>query len=124
MSYDIDTCKIKKMENLVIPLAAFYEYEREDWHPKEPILDRKSGEMVLHCGCGQEIRGYLKDGFLEITKLSLCGEGSGSFMNYVLEGALRKSTGELEMVMIWEGGDSVTKMTVLDGIIEETGVEL
>ncbi len=52
------------------------------------------------------------------------GEASGSYMHYVVNEALKHSTGELEAVLIWEGGDSITRLTVKDGDVNETDIEL
>lgn len=125
MSYNIDTCKTKKLENFVIPLTALYECERKDWRPEQPkILNAITMEVEIEGGCEQTIKGILKDGMLTVTDLDLSGEGSGSFMHYVMEPALKKSKGELEMVFVWEGGDSITRLTVKDGEVKEEDVEL
>lgn len=124
MSYNIDTIKIKKLDNLVIPVKAFYEGS-QNWMPKQPeITNLETNEVRISCGCGQQIKGILKEGNIHISSLDLSGEGSGSLMGEVIENAFKQSTGSLEMVMVWEGGDSITKMTVVDGVITETGVEL
>jgi len=121
MSYNIDTIKIKRLENFIIPLNALYEGVRKDWMPEQPkITIPITNEVSITCGCGQEIKGILKEGNLHVSSLKLSGEGSGSLMREVIENAFKQSTGILEMIMIWEGGDSITKMTVLDGILEET----
>ncbi len=125
MSYNIDTWKTKKLENLQVPLKAFYEHERTDWHPSQPeILDADTMRVELECGCEQAIRGVLKDGVLCIDEFEMYGEGSGSFRNYVLDNALKQSTGELEAALVWEGGDSITKLVVKDGELTETEIEL
>ncbi len=125
MSYNIDTWKTKKLENLVIPLKAFYEHERKDWHPKEPtITNAETMEVELECGCEQTIKGVLKDGLLTVTEFEMYGEGSGTFKSWILDEALRQSKGELEAVLVWEGGDSITRLKVKDGILEEDNVEL
>ena len=125
MSYNIDTCKIKKMENFVIPLKELYVSDRKDWHPKQPkIIDTVTMEVSISCGCGQEIKGILKDGLITVTKLDLAGEGSGTLRHFVLDHAFSKSTGELEATLIWEGGNSVTSLKVKDGVLTETPVEL
>ena len=125
MSYNIDTCKTKKLENFVIPLTALYECERKDWRPEQPkILNATTMEVEIEGGCGQTINSVLKDGLLTITKLDLSGEGSGSFMHYVMGPALKQSKGELEMVFVWECGDSITRLTVRDGEVKEEDVEL
>lgn len=127
MSYNIDTFKIKKMENFVIPLAALYADEiREDWRPSRPeIINTETNEVELECGCEQTIRGILKDDMnLYITDLELDGDGSGSFRYECFDKALLKSKGTLEAKMVWEGGDSITHLLVIDGVIKEEEIEL
>lgn len=125
MSYNIDTFKIKKLENLIIPLSAFYQHERKDWHPKQPkIINDETMEVELQCGCEQSIKGILKDGNIHVTKLHMYGEGSGTFMSWIFNPALQQSTGQLEAVCVWEGGDSVTRLIVKDGKVKEENVEL
>lgn len=125
MSYNIDTCKTKKLENLIIPLSALYECERKDWRPEQPkILNAVTMEVEIEAGCEQTIKGILKDGLLTVTAFDLSGEGSVNLMHYVIEPALKKSKRELEMVFVWEGGDSITRLTVKDGEIKQDNVEL
>ncbi len=124
MSYNIDTWKTKKLENLVIPLKAFYEHERTDWHPSQPKITNADGDVELECGCEQTIKGKLKDGMLTVTEFEMYGEGSGTFKSWILDEALKQSKGELEAVLVWEGGDSITRLKVKDGVLEEGNVEL
>lgn len=124
MSYNIDTWKTKKLENLVIPLKAFYEHEREDWHPSQPKITNADGDVELECGCDQLIKGKLKDGMLTVTEFEMYGEGSGTFKSWILDEALKQSKGELEAVLVWEGGDSITRLKVKDGMLEEYNVDL
>lgn len=124
MSYNIDTWKTKKLENLTVPLEAFYRHPREDWHPNPPIINNiETKEVLLECGCGQEIRGALKDGMLTVTEFNMSGEGSGTFYNWILEPALKESKGVLEAVLVWEGGDSISRLKVKDGAVESEEIE-
>ena len=125
MSYNIDSWKTKKLKNLTIPLKAFFEHKRTDWHPKQPeIVNAETMEIEMDCGCEQLIKGILKDGIIHVTELKMYGEGSGTFKDWILDEALKQSKGELEAVLVWEGGDSITRLKVKDGVIEETDVEL
>lgn len=78
----------------------------------------------MECGCEQEIEGILKDGIIHVTRMKMSGEGSGIFKHEVLDNALKQSAGELEAVLIWEGGDTISNFHVKNGIIEETDIEL
>lgn len=123
MSYNIDNWKTKKLENLTIPFSAFFQHPRNDWHPKHKD-GLSTGETVLACGCEQEIRGFLRDTNFTVTGFDMHGEGSGTFYNWILLPALRQSTGTLEAVLIWEGGDSINSLKVENGKVTETPVEL
>jgi len=35
MNYNIDTFRVKKLENLAIPLNSFYKHKHVDWHPED-----------------------------------------------------------------------------------------
>lgn len=126
MSYNIDRWRTKKLENLVVPLTAFYKHERKDWHPSKPTLeDIATKEITLKCGCNQKITGILdENNQLQITKLDMNGEGSGTFFEWILEPALKESHGQLEAVLIWERGDSVTRLTVNDGVVKHANIDL
>jgi hypothetical protein len=67
MSYNIDTFRLKRLENLIIPVASFYKSEKKNWHPEQP---------------------------------------------------------KIIAVLIWEGGDSITRWIVKDGEFKEEGIEL
>jgi hypothetical protein len=123
MSYNIDTWKTAKLDNLVIPIHVFYEHERKDWHPTMYIINHETMQIELECGCDQLIKGKLKDGMLTVTEFKMSGEGSGTFKDLILDEALKRSKGELEAILIWEGGDSITRLKVKDGILEESDVD-
>lgn len=125
MSYNIDTCKVKKLENFVIPVKSIYKTENKNWIPNQPkILNIETNEVSISMGCGQQIKGVLKDGMIHVSKMEISGEGSGSLMHEVLMPAFKDSKGEFDAVLVWEGGDSISRLTVKDGKVEETDVEL
>jgi hypothetical protein len=125
MSYNIDTFKIKVLENLCIPIDAFYKCQREDWWPdKLEIVDIDKNIVELSCGCGQTIIGILRDKVLFVTELNMNGEGSGTFMSLVFEPALKESKGKLEASCVWEGGDTINKLVVNDGNVEWEAIEI
>lgn len=124
MSYNIDTWKTKELDGFAIPLSAFYESHRVDWHPERANHD--DGTVTLCGGCGTcDISGRLgDDGFLEVSDIDICGEGSGAYTNIVLEPAFMKSRGKLVAKQVWEGGDSITSLLVENGAVTWEGVEL
>ena len=121
MSYNIDTFKIKKLENLEIPLSAFFEHERDEWHPEKEYDE--NGKLTLNCGCGQEISGTVENNVLKVDGMKMHVEGSGTFVNWILESALKKSKGILEASCVWEGGDTINKLIVNNGNVEWEDIE-
>lgn len=125
MSYNVDTFKVKVLEGLQLPIKSLYKHGRADWHPSEPeLLNGETGLVRLQCGCEQTISGILKDGILFVTEIDMSGEGSGTFISWILEPALKESSGKLEASCVWEGGDSVNKLIVNDGTIKWEDIEL
>jgi hypothetical protein len=123
MSCNIENWKTKELKNLSIPLKAFFEHKRTDWHPEQPrVVNFETMEIEMDC-CEGIVKGILKDGILHVTKLEMSGEGSGTFKSWILDEALKQSTGELEAVLVWEGGE-VSRLKVKDGVIEEKDIEL
>ena len=120
MSYNIDAWKTKKLENLEIPVKEFFTHKRDDFHPEMT----KEGEQTTLSDGENEIVGIEKDGILHITSIAVCGEFSGTFYEDILKPALTKSTGKLKAITIWEGGDSVMKLSVKNGEIKESQVDL
>jgi hypothetical protein len=121
MSYNIDNWKLKRLENFSIPMSAFFESPRKDWHPE---IEKDGCLTILSCGCEQEIKGIEKADVLHINHINMSGEGSGSFFHHVLDNALKKSNGILEAVRIWEGGDSIDRLFVENGKVSVTEIEL
>jgi len=123
MSYNVDNFKVKKIENLVIPVKAFYAFPKQgryDMFGQPKILDIMTNEVVIEgdCECS-EIKGILKDGNIHVSSISCYGEGSGHFYEEGLKPLLKASTGVLKATVVWEDGDSVNKLTVTDGVFKE-----
>lgn len=64
------------------------------------------------------------DGILEVEKIDISGEGSGTAMAWIFRPAFEDSTGKFSAMTVWEGGDSICRITVEDGVYEEEEVEL
>ena len=123
MSYNISTWKTKKLEGLIIPLSAFVKHHRTDWHP-EIKRDDETSEMTV-TSFGSEIRGdLLPDELLLVKEMNISREGSGTFFDEILKPAVEESAGIVKAVLIWAGGDSITKLKVKDGIITNKVMKL
>lgn len=133
MSYNIDTFKLKKLENLKIPLNSFFVHPRKDWHPgciygsaflsdsREQTL---SQDITIALSESCYVKGSLADGVNTVSEINWTDEGSGTGMNWVLEPALKESTGELIASCIWEGGDSINRLVVKNGVVSWEDIEL
>lgn len=121
MSYNINNFKIKEIKNLSIPLCEFFTHKRADFHPEKEIDEK--GNITLSFG-GPEIKGKLKDGNVFIEKIELYGEFSGTAYNDIFLPALKKSTGRLEAIVIWEGDGEVYRLISDNGIVTDTEIDL
>ena len=117
MSYNIDTWRTKKIEALTIPIDAFL--------VNGFCINMTSANSVRIGGDSElfKIEGQLVSGNVVVEKIYNAGEGSGHFAD-TLRGVLKKSTGYLEAVLVWEGGDSITRLIAKDGEVTEEDIEL
>jgi hypothetical protein len=64
-----------------------------------------------------------QDGYIKLKKLSWHGEGSGnSFHETFMKLIVPHIEGEVEAVLTWEGGDSVSGLHIKDGVATEMDV--
>ena len=122
MSYNCETFKVKKLENLMIPVKYLLHPEREDWafEKEENYTDTNEIESITFTNMDSKITGRLEifnNDLLIVENIDISGEGSGTIMNEILEPALKNSKGELIVSCVWEGGDSINQLIVKDGNI-------
>jgi len=130
MSYNIDTWKTKQMIGLRIPIEALQyseDMKKRGWKKECTInMDDNPITVSIPMADGGVVEGILlfdtKE--VEVSKISLWGEGSGTEYHELLLPALKKSTGKLIAVLIWEGGDSISQLDVFNGNVEESDYEL
>ena len=122
MSYNIDTWRTKKLENLQIPLGAFFPVGWEMWHPEKEWMNENELTLTF-CGAA-EIHGKVIDAIFHIDKVEFYGEGSGTSMHDIFEPALKRSAGTLIASCVWEGGDSINKLIVEDGNVNWEDIEI
>ena len=118
MSYNIDTFRVKKLENLKIKTEKISGRYVERQYNEETGLTHFFESETL-CITGKE-----SDGVLSVQAISCCGEGSGNFANDVLEDALEGSTGTFVASCVWEGGDSINQLRVENGKVEWIDIEI
>jgi hypothetical protein len=122
MPYNCDHWKTKELVNLRIPVASLFKSDRQDWHPERLM---RADETIVRFQLGDGyIEGTVSDGVLLVTAISLTGEGSGFGWHEIVEPALQDSCGKLVAVRIWEGGDSIDRVTVIDGVVTYEQIEL
>jgi hypothetical protein len=113
MSYNIDDFRVKKLENFKIKLKDF---DKKVFGNPEFNFETKEIKFYSNECEVCEFEGVLVDGFVELNKISIYGEGSGHFMAMVGDNLLKSSTGTLVARVVWEEGDSVEKITIIDGV--------
>lgn len=121
MSYNIDTFKVTSLEELKIPIAAFFASERKDWHPELSIDDDL---LVTITNMGSKITGTILGGIFSVLTINCSGEGSGYVMGYMLEPSLKESTGILIATCGWKGDDLFKRLCVCDGVVEWENIEI
>ena len=121
MSYNIDTFKIKRLENLAFPVTALFKSRRKDKHPDREDMADGTTEFT---NMETELRGTVEGDIYHVTYLSCFGEGSGGVMYDMIIPALEESTGTLIASCVWEGGDSINRLESVDGKVKWVDVEI
>ena len=119
MSYNITNWKTKYVNKLIIPLKWLGEREIDRF-----IYEGEDAILFYGSELDYSITGVIKDGEILVSDIDLWGESSGRIFHSTLIPALRESTGELEAVIVWEGGDEITRLTVKDGKVNEETIDL
>jgi hypothetical protein len=126
MSYNVDTWKTKELVDLVIPVASLFKHERRDWHPRKERHDDGSVSFIVMEGCYIDGTIDIVDHceMLRVTHIQASGEGSGTALHWIIEPALADSRGKLVASRVWEGGDSIDRLTVIDGVVSSEPIEI
>lgn len=138
MSYDITSWKIGKV-HLVLPLA----FDFEAWlhtqpdevkHGYENFGKRwclEAGEKnTVQCNlakntwklpvCGNEIKGVIDGQYLVAIELGgWTSDGSRHLYHDILIPLFKEFHGELQAVIVWESGDTISAINLHDGVLEE-----
>ena len=122
MPYNIDNWITKKIEDLRIPLKAFFPESNQMWWPEKEWTD--DGTLILRFMDAAEICGDEIDRVIHVKKIEFYGEGSGTSMHEIFEPALKESSGRLVASLVWEGGDSINRIIVNDGLVEWEDIEI
>lgn len=120
MAYNIDTWRTTSLVNFTIPLSIVQQLPCAEI---EILLENKisvyggvSGGFVLQGT-------LLLDGNICVEKIHHSGSSSGRTWYNLLD-ALHHSKGIMVATQVWEGGDSISRLVVKDGVVEEENIEL
>lgn len=111
MSYNITHCETLKCNAWISAknMEEILEHEY-DWFPERSfITDAKPFKIA-------------KAGKFVIKKFDFSGECSGTLFSYFLENVAPKIKGELEVILTWEGGESITGLRIKNGTITQPKV--
>lgn len=125
MSYNVDHCKVKKLENLRVPLSVLKAMDVNRYG--EHLLVHEIGDDTWSYndnGEGLSMSGTIMNDEARIRELIIFGEGSGHQFTDLLLPMLKQSKGIFEAVLIWEGGDSINRVKSLDGVVTTEDVDL
>lgn len=126
MSYNISRWMTKRLENLVIPLDALFE-TTSGWAPELPILKDWKDGITLEIRIAEDgfiVGKLLEENRVAVQEIQCSGGGSGSFFHEVLRPALLLSSGVLEAVQLWEGGDTINRLLVKEGRVRYERIRL
>ena len=118
MSYNVTAFNIKEITGLHIRI--------EDVPYHMDIEHVASGDDATYdligCGESQRIEGVCADGFIHVADIKFRGEFSGSLWGWFIE-FLGETKGKLNAVVVWEGGDTIERLIVNDGVVTEESLE-
>ena len=120
MSYNVTGWKTKLIEDLKVPVDNVFalDFAKVSMPGKGQVYISSNG-LATHF----QIHGTYDGNFVEISSVDYGGEASGSYW-YDFKVMFEGSTGRLIAVQIWEGGDSLTQLTVNNGQVTEEEFEL
>jgi len=123
MSYNIDTFKLKKVR-LTLPIDIKFD-KYANWLEDGAIANLAKGTWSVNDNAeGFEMHGRITKAGLEVTDVKVDGEGSGHDYEDLLKPLFIDYKGDLEAVMIWEGGDSINSISIVNGKVTEKKIEL
>lgn len=130
MAYNISNWTTKRLNKLTVPLDALYDLNESlssrGWQLPNPEIYSMDGGIFMAIELTEisEIKGELIGKHIVISEIYFGGERSGTVFEEIFKPALEGSSGELEAVLVWEGGDSISRFKIKDGEITESEIEL
>jgi hypothetical protein len=138
MSYEIDSIEIidgelsisreafaaafeeAALSNEIPEISVFHRDDMEIIRYKTKRADGKKLEVVCGADCPENII-FNKDSGRDGNRVRWRGAGSGSTYD-TFKNFLSKTKGNADLVLIWEGGDSVEGLRVRDGVVTSHSV--
>lgn len=118
------------MENLSIPVESLYDKSlaarvgvNEDFIPQIPQHNFEHPEVIEIDDEILDLTGKIVEGHIQVETLFYSGDGSGTFHNFFIE-VLKTSSGVLVATLVWEGGDTITTLSSVDGNVIEGDIDL
>ncbi len=142
MSYNITNMKVSKV-SLRLPLdfdfMAWiagqpsrnnngYENIGRRWLLEDPTtislnLAERTWKLSLFGDDDKVIKGIIEDDAFVVTALEHWeDDGSGILYSDVLLPLFKEFKGTLDAVVVWEGGDTVQRLAIHDGVVEEVDI--
>ena len=117
MSYNISSFLVKKIDNFGIPMSAF------EGKPYTTVTYPVSGMVEIQVDEHDGIRGTLGNGIVMVEHVDLGGSGSGHAFEDVVMPALKESAGQFKARIVWEGGDTIEMLTVVNGVVTRKNLD-
>ncbi len=116
MSYNIDSCDMLANDNLRMSIGRLRELsiQLEDHLPEDNFLASLNKEVTKRIAAHR--LDYHDNVELPIDRLTWRGEGSGHSFNILIEKIVPHLFGSADVVFIWEGGDSITGLRIVNGV--------
>ena len=121
----IDQCLIQPFAPTFLPfslIVLLFPEEHKDWHPAIGL--EKDFETVTVYISDCFLKGKIIDKKIHVSEINWSGDCSGTAMHWILEPALKHSTGTLIVSCVWENGDSINRLECRDGDVKWVDVEI
>jgi len=134
--YNVSCWKTKRLEDFCIPVSAFYAAIPKGTFVRGlcsfPIIEDVRDCMVICIEapgfrmCGKLYEDEDDEYSLRVEEVEITAYGwdNGPTLDDVILPAFEESSGLLQAMLIWNGGDSIERLTVRDGRIMRDEVEL
>lgn len=126
MSYNIDTFKVKSV-TLILPkdlnMSQFAKENNVDHYDQEIEIKTDGSWSYNEGGEGLSMNGRVTEKGLEVDDLYNSGEGSG-WDDDLMRMLFEKFKGDLVASRVWEGGDSIDRITIKKGDIKVKEIDL